>query len=108
MKPVSVARVVLVLLVALLALAPRTARPAAADGIPQANVADGSRYVLVNLPKGPGVCTPGPKSLCPPGAPGVHLAASRVHVGPARLPATATAAVVPAPCPDQGAVCGTV
>lgn len=32
----------------------------------------------------------------------------RVLVGSPRLPASATSAVVPAPCPDPGAVCGTV
>jgi pimeloyl-ACP methyl ester carboxylesterase len=101
----AIRHVLLVLLVTLLALAPRTARNAAANGIPAPRVAAGSRYLLVNPPTGHRACIQGLLSLCRAGA---RLAPLHVRVGPARLPASASSAITPAPCPDQGAVCGTV
>lgn len=108
MKLARIARISLFAVLILLAVAPRTARPAAAGGAAVSAVADGSRYLLVNPSKDPSVCAFKPLPSCKAFAPGTRSAAVSVLVGPARLPATATAAITPAPCPDQGAVCGTV
>ena len=96
-------RFLLVLLVTLVALAPRTARPAAADATP--------RYVFINPPADHGACTRTPMALCRPRAPGTHLEPLRVLVGSPHLPTSATPAADQTTCPPgtpQGAVCGTV
>lgn len=110
MTAARTARALLVIVLALLLCTSRSAPHAAANSLARAGVAEGASYVPVMPPSSQRACMRRVLPGCFPGDgdQGAHLATTRVLVGAAQLPASSSAAIVPASCPDQGAVCGTV